>query len=42
MRYDIQGLRGVAILAVIAFHLFPEIIPGGFVGVDIFLLFLGF
>lgn len=40
-RADIDGLRAIAILAVIFFHAFPEHITGGFVGVDVFLLFRG-
>ncbi len=34
-RPDIDGLRAVAVLAVILFHFSPRF-PGGFVGVDIF------
>jgi peptidoglycan/LPS O-acetylase OafA/YrhL len=35
-RPDIDGLRAVAVLAVVIFHAFPARLPGGFVGVDIF------
>lgn len=38
MRLDIQGLRAIAVFAVVAFHAGLPI-PGGFLGVDIFLLF---
>jgi hypothetical protein len=33
---DIDGMRAVAVLAVMLFNTFPNISPGGFVGVDIF------
>ncbi|HEY4127317.1 MAG TPA: hypothetical protein VGN70_04670, partial [Gammaproteobacteria bacterium] len=35
-RPDIDGLRALAILAVLGFHAFPEAVGGGFIGVDIF------
>ena len=41
-RPDIQGLRAIAVLAVILFHLNPAWLPGGFVGVDIFLVISGY
>src|SRR5438093_2448008 len=41
-RPDIDGLRAVAVLAVIGFHAFPSFVPGGFVGVDVFFAISGF
>lgn len=41
-RADIDGLRAIAILAVIFFHAFPEYITGGFVGVDVFFIISGY
>lgn len=41
-RHDIQALRGVAVLAVMLFHLFPDWLPGGYVGVDVFFVISGY
>jgi peptidoglycan/LPS O-acetylase OafA/YrhL len=41
-RGDIDGLRAVAVLSVVAFHAFPQWVRGGFVGVDIFFVISGF
>src|ERR1700720_3478398 len=41
-RADVVGLRAIAVLAVIGFHASPELIPGGFVGVDVFFVISGF
>lgn len=41
-RIDIQLMRGVAVLAVIVFHAFRDILPKGFLGVDIFFVISGF
>lgn len=41
-RPDIDGLRALAVLAVLVFHLGFEALEGGFVGVDIFFVISGF
>ncbi|WP_407279630.1 acyltransferase family protein [Aromatoleum evansii] len=41
-RPDIDGLRALAVLSVVIFHAFPEALPGGFVGVDIFFVISGY
>jgi peptidoglycan/LPS O-acetylase OafA/YrhL len=41
-RPDIDGLRAVAIISVVLFHTFPEQLPGGFIGVDVFFVISGF
>ncbi len=38
----IQGLRGLSIILVIIFHLWPTVFPSGFIGVDVFLVISGF
>jgi len=41
-RPDIQGLRAVAVGVVVLFHLWPEWVGGGYVGVDVFFVISGF
>ena len=41
-RPDIDGLRAVAVISVILFHLNSSWLPGGFLGVDIFFVISGY
>ncbi len=41
-RPDIDGLRGLAIIYVIIFHCFHNVLPSGFIGVDVFFVISGF
>lgn len=41
-RPEIDGLRALAVLSAVTFHISPDVLPGGFVGVDIFFVLSGF
>ena len=41
-RPEIDGLRTIAVLSVVAFHLWPTRLQGGFVGVDVFFVISGY
>ena len=42
MRQEIQGLRALAVVLVVLFHLWPGRVSGGYVGVDVFFVISGF
>jgi peptidoglycan/LPS O-acetylase OafA/YrhL len=41
-RPDIDGMRALAVLSVILFHISKGLLPGGFVGVDVFFVISGY
>ena len=42
VRPEIQALRAIAVATVVVFHYWPELITGGYVGVDVFFAISGF
>ncbi len=41
-RKDIDGIRALAVLAVLIFHINPAFLPGGYLGVDVFFVISGY
>jgi len=41
-RPELDGIRGISILLVLGVHFTPDLIPGGYLGVDIFFVLSGF
>src|ERR1700757_492856 len=41
-RPDVDGLRAIAVTAVVAYHAFPGALRGGFTGVDVFFVISGY
>ncbi|MBT1624507.1 acyltransferase [Curtobacterium flaccumfaciens pv. oortii] len=42
LRLEVQAVRAIAIAAVVLYHLFPGVLPGGYIGVDVFFVISGF
>lgn len=42
LRPEIQALRALAVSLVVAWHLWPQDVPGGFAGVDVFFVISGY
>ncbi len=41
-RPEIQAMRAIAVLTIVLYHVWPESMPGGFVGVDVFFAISGY
>ncbi|MGG7444986.1 acyltransferase family protein [Kosakonia oryzendophytica] len=41
-RPEIDGIRAIAVVSVVLYHFFPHLVPGGFIGVDIFFVISGY
>ncbi len=42
VRPEIQSLRAIAVAGVVVFHVWPDVLPGGYVGVDVFFVVSGY
>ena len=42
LRTEIQALRAIAVLLVVTYHVWPQAVPAGYVGVDVFFVISGF
>src|SRR5699024_2808388 len=42
VRKDIQALRALAVALVVVYHFWPDVLSGGYVGVDVFFVISGF
>ncbi|MFJ3407422.1 acyltransferase family protein [Promicromonospora sp. NPDC090134] len=41
-RPEVQALRALAVLLVVVYHIDPAVLPGGYIGVDVFFVISGF
>lgn len=41
-RPELQGLRALAVVLVLIYHIWPQALPGGYVGVDVFFVISGY
>src|SRR4051794_29455660 len=42
IRPEIQALRALAVALVVIYHVWPDVIPAGFIGVDVFFVISGY